>query len=104
MRLADIPIRRKLTVIILVTSVVVMMLMGGAFFGYDFLAIRRTLVRQVTTLGEIAATNSTAALAFENQDDAKEILAAFSAERNIVAVCLYDRNGHLFSSYPSTLG
>jgi signal transduction histidine kinase/uncharacterized membrane protein affecting hemolysin expression len=104
MRLVDMPIRRKMTAIILTISVVVMALLSGAFVTYEIVTIRRTLVRQVTTLGKIVATNSTAALAFENQDDASEILAALSAERHIVAACLYDRNGHLFSKYPSSLG
>ena len=103
MRLADMPIRRKLTVAILTTCIVVMALMSGAFVTHEILTIRRTIVRQVTTLGEIVAANSTAALAFENQDDATEILSALSAERHIVAACLYDRNGHLFSKYPASL-
>jgi signal transduction histidine kinase/uncharacterized membrane protein affecting hemolysin expression len=104
MRLADMPIRRKLTVAILATSVVVMALMSGAFVTYEVLSIRRTIVRQVTTLGQIVAANSTAALAFENQDDATETLSALAAERHVVAACLYDRNGRLFSRYPSNLG
>ncbi len=103
MRLVDMPIRRKLMVVILVTSVVVMALMSGAFVTYEVMTIRRTTVRQATTLGQIVAANSTAALAFENQDDAKEILAALSAEKHIVAACLYDRNGHLFAKYPDAL-
>jgi signal transduction histidine kinase len=104
MHLADMPIRRKLTVAILATSIVVMALMSGAFVTYEVVSIRRTIVRQVTTLGKIVATNSTAALAFENQDDATEILSALSAEKNIAAACLYDRNGHLFAKYPASLG
>ncbi len=104
MRLADMPIRRKLTVAILATSIVVIVLMSGAFVTYEVISIRRTIARQVTTLGKIVATNSTAALAFENQDDATEILSALSAEKNVVAACLYDHNGHLFSKYPANLG
>jgi signal transduction histidine kinase len=103
MRLADMPIRRKLMAVILATSIVVMTLMIGAFVTYEVATIRRTTVRQATTLGEIVAANSTAALAFENQDDAREILAALSAERHIVAASLYDRSGHLFAKYPDSL-
>jgi CheY-like chemotaxis protein len=103
MKLGDMPIRRRLMVIILATSVVVMVLMSGAFVTYEITTIRQTLVRQATTLGEVIAANSTAALAFDNQDDAKEILAALSAERYIVAACLYDKDGHLFSRYPDSV-
>jgi signal transduction histidine kinase/uncharacterized membrane protein affecting hemolysin expression len=94
------PIRRKLTVIILITSVAAMILLSGTFFTYEFLTFRKSTVRQLSTLAEITAANSTAALAFENQADAKEILAALKAERNIVAAGLYDRTGKLYSKYP----
>src|SRR5207247_10916899 len=103
MRLKDTPIRRKLMMIILLTSGVVLLLTCTAFLAYEFLTFRQGAVRYMTTLGEIIAANSTAALAFENQDDAKEILTALKAERHIVVASLYDRNGTLFSEYPDNL-
>jgi PAS domain S-box-containing protein len=103
MQLRDTPIQQKLMLIILATSVVVMLLMGGAFLAYEFLSFRRATVRQLSTLGEILAANSTAALAFQNQQDAKEILSALKAERHVVAAALYDQDGRLFSYYPETL-
>jgi signal transduction histidine kinase len=103
MKLRDLPIRRRLMLILLATSVVVMVLMSSAFVTYEITTLHKTLIRQATTLGEVIAANSTAALAFENQDDAKEILAALSAERHIVAACLYDKDGHLFSKYPDNV-
>jgi signal transduction histidine kinase/ActR/RegA family two-component response regulator len=99
----DMPLRRKLMVSILLTSVVVMLLMCGAFFTYELLAMRRTTVRQVSTLGEITATNLTGALAFEDPSDAQEILAALKAERYVVAAAVYDENGRIFASYPQSL-
>jgi signal transduction histidine kinase len=100
MTLRDMPIRRKVITIILITSVVVMVLMRGAFFAYEFVTFRQATVRQLSTLGEITAANCTAALAFDNENDANEILSALTAESHVVAACLYDRNGHLFSRYP----
>jgi signal transduction histidine kinase len=103
MQLRDTPIQRKLITVILLTSVVVMVLMGGAFFTFEFFTFRQTTARRLFTLGEITATNSTAALAFENPKDAREILSALQADRNIVAACLYDQQGQLFATYPDTL-
>ena len=102
MPLRNTPIRRKLMLIILLTSGIVMLLMRGAFFTYEFLTFRQITVRQLSTLGEILATNSTAALAFDNQDDAKEILLALKAEKYVIGAALYDRNGGLFARYPET--
>src|ERR1700722_7539391 len=90
----------KLTLSILLTSVVVMLLMSTAFSAYEYLALRQATVRQMSTLGEVIAANSTAALAFDNHDDARETLSALRGERHIVAACLYDRNGKLFARYP----
>lgn len=103
MRLKDMPIRRKLITIILLTSLVVMILMCVSFFTYGFLTFRQAMLRQLSTIGEVIAANSTAALAFDNQDDAKEILVALKAERHIVAASLYDKEGKLFSKYPADL-
>jgi PAS domain S-box-containing protein len=103
MRLSDMPIRRKLTLIILAACAVVMLLMRGIFLTYEYVNLRRATVRQLSTIGEMLAANSTAALAFQNQQDAREILGALKAERHIVAAALYDRGHRLFSTYPENL-
>ena len=97
----DTPIQRKLMTMILVTSGVVLLLTCAAFVGYELLTYRRAAVQQLATLGEIIAAESTGAVAFDNQRDATEILAALKAERHIVAACLYDKQGKVFSRYPA---
>src|SRR5438046_1225156 len=103
MPLKDTPIQRKLMTVILLTSGTVLLLTCAAFFAYEFLTFRQATVRQLSTLGEIIAANSTAALAFDNQADAKEILSALKAQRHIVSACLYDKEGELFATYPENL-
>ena len=95
------PIQQRLMRIILGTSGVVLLLTCSAFVTYELLTFRRTSVRQLSVLGEIVATNSTAALAFDNQGDATEILAALRAEKHIEAAALYDQAGRLFARYPA---
>jgi signal transduction histidine kinase/HAMP domain-containing protein len=97
------PIRRKLMLSIFTTSVVVMLTIMATLFTYEFINLRQATVRQLSTLGEITATNSTAALAFDNQKDAEEILGALKAWHYIVAAAIFDQHGHLFSRYPETL-
>jgi signal transduction histidine kinase len=58
-------------------------------------------VQQLSTLGQIIASESTAAVAFDNQEDATEVLSALRAERPIVGACIYDKRGRLFSRYPA---
>ncbi|HZI34075.1 MAG TPA: CHASE sensor domain-containing protein, partial [Candidatus Binatia bacterium] len=101
MPLKDIPIRRKLIIIILLTSVMVMLLMWLSFFSYEYLTFRRTTVRQLSTMGEIIAANSTAALAFDSRNDAAETLSALQVEPHIADACLFDKEGKLFAQYPA---
>ena len=103
MHFRDIPIKRKLTALFLLTSGAVLFLTCAAYFAYEFVTFRQTTRGQLLTLGQIIAANSTAALAFGNERDAGEILAALKAERHIVSAGLYDRKGKLFSRYPASL-
>jgi signal transduction histidine kinase len=99
----NLPIRRKLMIIILLTSAAVMIVMRLAFFTYEYVTFRQAIVRQFSMLAEVIANNSTAALAFANPDDAAEVLAALKVDPNISAAGLYDEEGKLFSRYPASL-
>jgi signal transduction histidine kinase/ActR/RegA family two-component response regulator len=74
-----------------------------AFCAYEFMTFRQTSVQQLHTLSQAIASNSTAALAFDNADDASAVLAAFKADPHIVAAALYDVHGKLFATYPRGL-
>jgi signal transduction histidine kinase/ActR/RegA family two-component response regulator len=94
------PIRRKLMQMLLLTTGVVLLFTCSAFFTYELVTFRQTMIRQLDTLAKAIASNSTAALAFDNPDDARSALAAFKADPHIVAAALYDEGGALFASYP----
>ncbi len=101
MNLKDQPIRRKLTIVILLTSTAVLLLTCTAFVAYEVITFRQGLADSLTTLAQITADNSTAALAFENPGDADDVLSALRIERNVVAAGLYNKDGALFTSYPT---
>jgi signal transduction histidine kinase len=96
------PIKRKLTTVILLTSGVVLLLTCGMFLAYELVTFRQTMARNLSTLTQVIAANSTAALAFDNPHDAKEVLSALAADQHIVAAGLYDNTGTLFAQYPDT--
>jgi len=87
--------------VLLLTSGAVMLTTGLAFGAYDFLTYRRQILHNLATLGEAIAANSTAALAFENPDDAQEVLSALRADHHVVAAALYTGSGTRFASYPA---
>lgn len=95
--------RRKLMVMFLLTSGAAAVMTGLCYSAYDFLTFRRETVLQLATLGEVIASNSTAALAFSSDEDAREILSALKANRHIMAAALYTETGELFAHYPAGL-
>jgi signal transduction histidine kinase len=99
--LRNIPIQKKLTIVILFTTGAVFLLTTLSFFTYDFFTFRQTTIRHLNTLGEIVADNSTAALAFDDPSSANEILQALKAENHIIAACIYNEGGQLFAAYPA---
>ena len=101
MTLRDIPIRRKVTLVILLTSVTVMLVMRTTFFIFEYVTFRQATTRHVSTLAKVIAANSTGALAFDNREDAQEVLSSLRAERPIVAACLYGKMGELYAQYPT---
>lgn len=103
MFLANAPIGRKLTAIILLASGAALALTCVFFISYEYFAFRQNLLSSLVAFGQIIATNSTAALAFDNPQDAREILTALKAQPNIEVAVLYNRDGKLFATYPANL-
>lgn len=95
-------IRRRLIRLILVTSMVVVGLTCVAFYTYEVVTFRRSMIRHDATLAQVIATNSTAALAFENPADARDVLAAFKADPSIRFAALLRSNGTVLARYPGS--
>jgi len=95
--LRDISIKRKLTL------TVALLLVFGGFVTYEMVTFRHTMARDLFTLADIIANRSTAALSFDNQEDAEEDLNCLRANKRIVAACLY-RGDRVFAQYPKHPG
>ena len=100
MSLRDWPIKRKLTAILLLISGLVLVLTSAAFVTYEVVTFRRTIQSHLATRSRILAANSTAALAFANEADATEILAALKYDPHMVAAALYRQDGRVLATYP----
>ncbi len=101
MGLGNLPLRQRLMAVVMLTSGVALLLTCSGFLTYEYFNFRQAMVRNLTTLGSAVADNSTAALAFYNTDDAREVLSALKADPHIVVAGLYDIDGRLFATYPA---
>ena len=99
MRVNDLPIERKLVLLTLLTSGAALILAVAGFSGYEWLNARAQAHGKLSTLASVLASNSAAALAFEDSVAAEENLQALAAESRVTGACIYDADGKLFASY-----
>jgi signal transduction histidine kinase len=97
---AAVPIRRKLSTLTLTTCGIALLITATVFLLGELHQIRRSSLQQLRTLSEAIASNSTAALAFDNPEDASGILAAFRSDPNIEVAALFKADGTFFVAYP----
>ncbi|MBU1936952.1 PAS domain S-box protein [bacterium] len=95
----NLSIRRKLNIINMIITVIALFLAYTAFIVYDITAFKKSMVINISTLAEMIGANSSAAITFDNAKDATETLATLAAEKDIEAVAVYTREGHLFAQY-----
>jgi signal transduction histidine kinase/ActR/RegA family two-component response regulator len=98
--LRDLPIKRKLMMVILLTSSFALLLMGSALIVYERITFRHALAVNMNVLAQIIGSNTTAALAFDDAKNAREILGGLLAENQIKSAAIYDQNGQIFASFP----
>lgn len=99
MKLRDAPIQQKLLRVIMLTCLIVLVLVISSYLILAYNSFRNTTQKDVITLGEIIASNSSGALAFDSPKDAQEILNGLKANTHIVAACLYTKDGRIFATY-----
>lgn len=92
-------IRKKLIVMVLITAAIVLGITFVTFSIYEYLTFKKSMQRQLSSLGEIIAENSTAALAFDDKATAGQVLSSLKAEKNIIAAYITDSKGGLFARY-----
>jgi methyl-accepting chemotaxis protein len=97
--LRSISIKWLLVAVILLVSAAVTLFACAAFVAHEVRASRHALVRDLTMLADVFGRNSTAALEFDDNAAATAILAAFKAIPNVVAACLYQKDGTRFAAY-----
>ncbi len=99
MNFNDLPIRRKLALLILSASVLAVVLASVGFAIYERQNFRSNAVTELTTLADTLGANTAASLEFNDQKTAREMLEALAAERHVVGACLYDNQNYLFAEY-----
>ena len=95
----DLSIKRKLTLIMMLISIVALVLSCASFIVYDQIFSRRAMAEDLASLAELIGSNSTAAITFNDQDSATEILEALRVKPQITSAVIYNREAKPFAQY-----
>ncbi|MDB6099437.1 MAG: integral rane sensor signal transduction histidine kinase, partial [Gammaproteobacteria bacterium] len=95
----SLPVRGKLMLLATFSSGVALLLAGIVLTVTDYQSNRRALVQRLQVQAEIAARNSSAALAFDDSQAAVHTLEALSADPAIVAAESLRLNGSLLAKH-----
>jgi PAS domain S-box-containing protein len=95
----DMPIKQKLVVIIMSVTTAALLLSGLGIVISDSILFRTSMQRDILTLAQIVADNSTAALSFDDPQSATETLASLKARAHLVSACIFRPDGAIFASY-----
>ena len=89
----------KLMFLMMAASSAALLLVCAVLLGYDVVTSKSATAEHLSTLVQIIADNSKAALSFGDQAAAGEVLATLKAEPHITAACIFDKQGKPFASY-----
>ena len=92
-------LKQKLILITLFTSGITLLLASIAFVATDIISFRQNLVKDISTLAQVAGMNSEGALVFDDKYTAERHLSAFKANPGIVFACIFRQDGNVFASY-----
>src|SRR5260370_40110520 len=95
----DLSIRRKLTLIVMITTCTAILLACGAFFAFDIHILRQSKMHDNETGAGVGASNSTAALAFNDPVGAPGGSQSPSRKGPLIAPAPYRPQRALFSTY-----
>ena len=98
-RFRDLPIRRRVNLLIIGASALGLILASLGVLVYDLRTLKERVLTDATAQADIVSVNTLAALAFHDTLAAGENLATLRARPEIPAAAIFDTTGSLFASY-----
>ena len=95
----NLPITKKLMLIMHVATLSAVVFAALLFSASEALNYRKAMVEQVTTLGDVIGTSSTAAITFEDENLASQVLSSLSAYNDVISAQIHLANGEMFARY-----
>jgi len=97
--LRNMPIRRKLMVLIMAVSGMVLFAATSVFIGNEAYTFQQKHHQELATFAEIIGHNVKYDLSFDEPAPSQQVLSSLSGNRQIVGAYLFTRDGRQFASY-----
>src|SRR3990172_9569851 len=98
-RFRDLSLRLKVTLVTTLVAGLALLLDCAAIVASTWWGFRETSVQDLATRADIVGNNCTAAITFDVKATAEEILKGLAADENLLAACVYGRDGAPFAKY-----
>lgn len=98
-RIKNVSIRWKLTLLVQAAVLVALTLTCVTFSVNHRYFVRDAVVKQLTSLTDVLGSNCSAALVFDDDESARQVLASLGMQPNIEFAAVYDASGSLFATY-----
>lgn len=100
--LRDIPIKRKLMIIIMLITSVALLVACVTILIYERKTFRDAMARDFAIIADTFDDNVASGLAFHDPESIIQTLSTLKANPNILAACVYDGTGTLMAEYQRT--
>ncbi len=100
----NLSIKRKLTLLMVSVSGAALLVAVVAMVANSYATLRSSKARQLMALADVLASNSTAAMSFNQAAAAKELLASLANQPTVEYACLFDNGREVFADYRRDAG
>jgi len=98
LRLANLPLQRKLQRIVFISGGLALLMAWMGFASVSAVKMRADTRVRLETLAQVTAFNLQAALTFADAGEAQAILRSLQADSSIASACVVDADGRVFTS------
>ena len=102
LQLRDLPIQRKLRVVVLATCTVALIVACGVLFGLQFLLSRNDYARDLTAAARLIGHYAPAVLAKGDVEDARSLIAPLKTKPTVIGAAIAFPDGRALASFGET--
>ncbi len=96
---SNLSIKQKLIVLAMFSSGMALVVACSLFLVFDIVMCREEMIKSLRMHAAIVGQNSTAALKFDDGNDARQTLMSLRADPHVVDACIYGIDGKVFATY-----